>query len=156
MPRRSGVPKRDVLPDPQYNSKVISKLINAVMMGGKKAVAQSIVYDALNIIAEKTNQNAEEYFYTALENVKPLIETRTRRLGSTNYQIPIEVAPARRQTLALRWLITNARKRTERGMENRLASEIMDAFNSTGGAVKKKEEVHKMAESNKAFAHFRW
>lgn len=156
MPRRGGVPKREVLPDPKFNSIVVSKLINQIMWDGKKAIAQRIVYDAFDIIAQKTNANALEYFLTALENLKPLLETKARRVGGSNYQVPLEVTPARRQTMAIRWLVTYTRKRNERSAQEKLAAEIMDAFNSTGAAYKKKDDVHKMAESNKAFAHYRW
>ncbi len=156
MPRRSGVQKREVLPDPRYNSVVISKLINQIMWDGKKSIAQSIVYGALDKIQAKTNNEPEQYFNTALENIKPLLETKARRVGGSNYQVPIEVSPARRQTLAIRWLVSYARKRNERNMDERLAAEIMDAFNSTGAAFKKKDDTHKMAESNKAYAHYRW
>ena len=156
MPRRGGVPKRDVLPDPLYNSKVVTKLINQVMYDGKKGVAQRIVYDAFDIISEKTGREAIEVFNQAMENVMPLLETKARRVGGSNYQVPIEVRPDRRQTLGLRWLVTFTRKRSERTMCERLAAEIMDAANNTGASVKRKEDVHKMAEANKAFAHFRW
>ena len=156
MPRRGGVPKREVLPDPKFNSIVVSKLINQIMWDGKKAIAQRIVYDAFDIIAQKTNANALEYFLTALENLKPLLETKARRVGGSNYQVPLEVTPSRRQTMAIRWLVTYTRKRNERSAQEKLAAEIMDAFNSTGAAYKKKDDVHKMAESNKAFAHYRW
>ena len=156
MPRRGGVPKRDVLPDPLYNSKVVTKLINQVMYDGKKGVAQRIVYDAFDIISEKTGREAIEVFNQAMENVMPLLETKARRVGGSNYQVPIEVRPDRRQTLGLRWLVTFTRKRSERTMCERLAAEIMDAANNTGASVKRKEDVHKMAEANKAFAHYRW
>lgn len=156
MPRRGGVPKRDVLPDPKYGNVVISKLINQIMWDGKKSIAQKIVYNALESIKEKTNENEEQYFIEALENIKPLLETKARRVGGSNYQVPLEVSPARRQTLAIRWLVGYARKRNERTMEEKLAAEIMDAHNNTGAAFKKKEDTHKMAESNKAFAHYRW
>lgn len=156
MPRKGSVPKRQVLPDPKHNSIVISKLINAIMWDGKKAIAENIVYTAFDIIGTKTNENPETYFIAALENLKPLIETKARKVGGSNYQVPVEVSPTRRQTLALRWLVSFTRKRGERGMEHKLAAEIMDAYNSTGSSFKKKEEVHKMAESNKAFAHYRW
>ena len=156
MPRRGGVPKRDVLPDPIYNSKVITKLINQVMYDGKKGIAQRIVYDAFDIIKEKTGRDAMEVFNQAMENIMPMVETKARRVGGSNYQVPIEVRPERRQTLGLRWLVTFTRKRSERTMKERLANELMDAANNVGSAVKKREEVHKMAESNKAFAHFRW
>ncbi len=156
MPRRGGVPKRDVLPDPLYKSKVVTKLINQVMYDGKKGVAQRIVYDAFDIINEKTGREAIEVFNQAMENIMPLLETKARRVGGSNYQVPIEVRPDRRQTLGLRWLVTFTRKRSERTMCERLAAEIMDAVNNTGASVKKREDVHKMAEANKAFAHYRW
>ncbi|MCI5714415.1 MAG: 30S ribosomal protein S7 [Firmicutes bacterium] len=156
MPRRGGAPKRDVLPDPRYNNVVLSKLINQVMVDGKKSVAQSVVYGAFDIIQEKTGSEPNEYFMQALENLKPVLETKARRVGGSNYQVPIEVSPERRQTLAIRWLVTYARKRNERTMKDKLAAEIMDAYNNAGGAYKKKDDVHRMAESNKAFAHYRW
>ena len=156
MPRKGSVPKRDVLPDSKYGSKVITKLINQVMLDGKKAIAQGIVYDSFEIIKTKLGVEPLDYFMQALENVKPVLETKARRVGGSNYQVPLEIAPARQQTLAIRWLVSYARQRSERGMENKLAAEIMDAYNSTGGAFKKKEDSHKMAESNKAFAHFKW
>ena len=156
MPRRGGVPKRDVLPDPIYNSKVITKLINQVMYDGKKGIAQRIVYDAFDIIKEKTGREAMEVFNQAMENIMPMIETKARRVGGSNYQVPIEVRPDRRQTLGLRWLVTFTRKRSERTMKERLAAEIMDAANNNGASVKKREDTHKMAEANKAFAHYRW
>ncbi len=156
MPRRAGVPKRDVLPDPKYGNKVITKLINQVMLDGKKAIAQNIVYGAFDIIQNKLGVEPDVYFMEALENLKPLLETKSRRVGGSNYQVPLEVSPARQQTLAIRWLVTYTQKRSERGMDEKLAAEIIDAHNSTGGAYKKKDDVHKMAESNKAFAHYRW
>ena len=156
MPRRAGVRKRDVLPDFVYNSKVITKLINQVMLDGKKAIAENIVYGSFDIIKEKLGVEPDKYFAQALENVKPLLETKARRVGGSNYQVPIEISPARQQTLAIRWLVSYARKRNEKSMEEKLANEIMDAYNSTGGAYKKKDDTHKMAESNKAFAHYRW
>ena len=156
MPRRGGAPKRDVLPDPRYNNVVLSKLINQVMVDGKKSVAQSVVYGAFDIIQEKTGSEPNEYFMQALENLKPVLETKARRVGGSNQQVPIEVSPERRQTLAIRWLVTYARKRNERTMKDKLAAEIMDAYNNAGGAYKKKDDVHRMAESNKAFAHYRW
>ena len=156
MPRRGGVPKRDVLPDPIYNSKVITKLINQVMYDGKKGIAQRIVYDAFDIIKEKTGRDAMEVFNQAMENIMPMVETKARRVGGSNYQVPMEIRPDRRQTLAIRWLVLYARKRSEKQMYLRLAGELMDAYNSQGGAFKKKEDVHKMAEANKAFAHYRW
>ena len=156
MPRKGSVPKRDVLPDHKYGSKVVTKLVNQVMLDGKKEIAQNIVYGAFDIIKEKTSAEPFEYFEQALENLKPILETKARRVGGSNYQVPIEVTPARRQTLAIRWLVTYARKRNERTMEQKLAAEIMDAYNNAGGAYKKKDDVHRMAESNKAFAHYRW
>ncbi|MDR0697199.1 MAG: 30S ribosomal protein S7 [Christensenellaceae bacterium] len=156
MPRRSGVPKRDVLPDPVFNSKTITKLINQVMWDGERGVAQNIVYDAFEIVRNKLNINADEAFIRALENVMPVLEVKARRVGGSNYQVPIEIRPDRRQTLGIRWLVTYSRKRSDRTMKSRLANEIIDAYNSTGGAYKKKEEVHRMAEANKAFAHYRW
>lgn len=156
MPRRGGAPKRDVLPDPRYNSTVITKLVNQVMLDGKKSVAQNVVYGAFDIIQEKTGSEPNDYFNQALENLKPVLETKARRVGGSNYQVPIEVSPERRQTLAIRWLVTYARKRNERTMIEKLAAEIMDAYNNAGGAYKKKDDVHRMAESNKAFAHYRW
>jgi small subunit ribosomal protein S7 len=156
MPRRSGVPKRDVLPDPVYNSKIITKLINQVMWDGERGVAQRIVYDAFKIIENKLGQAPDQVFQKALENVMPVLEVKARRVGGANYQVPLEIRPDRRQTLGIRWIVSFARKRSERTMDDKLAAEIMDAFNSTGGAVKKKEETHRMAEANKAFAHYRW
>ena len=156
MPRRGGAPKRDVLPDPRYNNVVITKLTNQIMLDGKKSVAQNVVYGAFDIIQEKTGSEPNEYFMQALENLKPVLETKARRVGGSNYQVPIEVSPERRQTLAIRWLVTYARKRNERTMKEQLAAEIMDAYNNAGGAYKKKDDVHRMAESNKAFAHYRW
>ena len=156
MPRRGNVPKRDVLPDPVYNSKLVTKLINSIMLDGKKGVAQKIVYDAFDIIKEKTGKDPAEAFETAMENVMPVLEVKSRRVGGSNYQVPMDVRPERRQTLGLRWLTTYARKRGEKTMKERLAGEIMDAANNLGSAVKKREDVHKMAESNKAFAHYRW
>ena len=156
MPRRAGVRKRDVLPDFVYNNKIITKVINQVMLDGKKAIAEGIVYNAFAIIKEKLGVEPDKYFLQALENIKPLLETKARRVGGSNYQVPIEITPERQQTLAIRWLVGYARKRNEKSMEEKLANEIMDAYNSTGGAFKKKEDTHKMAESNKAFAHYRW
>ena len=156
MPRKGSVPKRDVLPDSKYGSKVVTKLINQVMQDGKKAVAQGIVYGAFDIIAEKLSVNPLDYFMEALENLKPLVETKARRVGGSNYQVPIEIKPGRQQTLAIRWLVAATRKRSERGADAKLAAEIIDAHNSTGGAYKKKDDVQRMAESNKAFAHYRW
>ena len=156
MPRRGSISKRDVLPDPMYNSKLVTKLINNVMYDGKKGVAQTIVYDAFTMIEEKIGQNALEVFQAALDNIKPELEVKARRVGGSTYQVPMEVRPERQQTLALRWLIAYSRNRSERPMAERLAGEIMDAKNSMGGAFKKKEETHRMAEANKAFAHYRY
>ena len=156
MPRRSGVPKRDVLPDPMYNSKVITKLTNQVMQDGKKGTAQTIVYEAFDIIAEKLGGAPEEIFLAALENVMPLLEVKARRVGGSTYQVPMEIRPERRQTLAIRWLVDFARKRGEKTMKERLAGEIIDAYNNTGASIKRKEEMHRAAEANKAFAHYRW
>jgi small subunit ribosomal protein S7 len=156
MPRRSGVPKRDVLPDSKYGSKIITKLINQIMEDGKKQTAENIVYGAFTTIEEKLNQKPNEVFTKAMENVMPLLETKSRRVGGSNYQVPMEVAPARRQTLAIRWIVLFARKRSERTMQAKLAAELMDAFNGAGGSVKRKDEMHRMAEANKAFAHYRW
>ena len=156
MPRRGSISKRDVLPDPLYNSKLVTKLVNNVMYDGKKGVAQTIVSDAFKMIEEKLGQNALEVFQAALDNIKPELEVKARRVGGSTYQVPMEVRPERQQTLALRWLIAYSRNRSERTMAERLASEIMDAKNSMGGAFKKKEETHRMAEANKAFAHYRY
>ncbi len=156
MPRRGGVPKRDVLPDPKFDSKVVAKLINQVMLDGKKGIAQTIVYDAFDAAAEKLGQEAIDVFNQALENVKPVLEVKARRVGGSTYQVPMEIRADRRQTLAIRWIVDAARKRSEKTMKERLAGELMDAFNNAGSAVKKKEEVHRMAEANKAFAHYRW
>ena len=156
MPRRGFVPKRDVLPDPVYNSKLVTKLINNIMEDGKKGVAQKIVYDAFDIVKEKTGKNPAEAFEEAMEAVMPVLEIKSRRVGGANYQVPMEVRPERRQTLGLRWITTYSRARGEKTMKERLAGEIIDALNSTGAAVKKCEETHRMAEANKAFAHFRW
>ena len=156
MPRKGNVPKRDVLPDPMYGSKVVSKLINNLMIDGKKGKAQTIVYDAFDIIAEKTGEEALEVFNKAMDNIMPVLEVKARRVGGANYQVPIEVRPDRRQTLGLRWLVTYTRARGEKGMVEKLAREIMDAANNTGASVKKREDTHKMAEANKAFAHYRF
>ena len=156
MPRRGFIPKRDVLPDPLYNSKLVTKLINSIMLDGKKGVAQKIVYGAFDIVKEKTGKEALEAFTAALENIMPVLEVKARRVGGATYQVPMEVRPERRQTLGLRWLTAYSRARSERTMGERLAGEIMDAINGVGGAVKKREDTHKMAEANKAFAHFRW
>lgn len=156
MPRKGHVQKRDVLADPLYNSKVVTKLINSIMLDGKKGVAQKVVYGAFDIIKEKTGNEPLDVFTQAMENIMPVLETKTRRVGGANYQVPMEVRPARRQTLGLRWLTAYSRARGERTMAERLAGELMDAANNTGAAVKKREDTHKMAEANKAFAHFRW
>lgn len=156
MPRRGHVPKRDVLPDPIYNDKVVTKLINNIMLDGKKGVAQKIVYNAFDIIKEKTGKDPREVFEQALNNIMPVLEVKARRVGGATYQVPMEVRPERRQALGLRWLTNYARARSERTMSARLAAEIMDAVNNAGNAVKKKDDTHKMAEANKAFAHYRW
>ena len=156
MPRKGHIAKREVLPDPIYNSTVITRLINVVMLDGKKGTAQSIVYGALNRVADLTGKDAFEVFNLALENIMPTLEVRSRRIGGQNYQVPCEVRPERRSTLGLRWLVTYARKRSEKTMEERLAKEIVDATNSQGQAFKKREDTHRMAEANKAFANYRW
>ena len=156
MPRRGNVPKREVLPDPMYNSVLVTKLVNSVMLDGKKGVAQKVVYSAFDMIKDKTGNEPLDVFNQAMENIMPSLETKSRLVGGANYQVPMEVRPARRQTLGLRWLTAYARARGERTMAERLAGEIMDAANNSGSAVKKREDTHKMAESNKAFAHFRW
>ena len=156
MPRRGNVPKRDVLPDPMYNSKVVSKLINQIMLDGKKGTAQTIVYDAFKIMGEKMNMEPMDIFKQAMENVMPVVEVKARRVGGANYQVPMEVRPDRRLTLGLRWLTAYSRARSEKTMRERLAGEILDAMNGTGGACKKREDTHKMAEANKAFAHYRF
>ena len=156
MPRRGNVPKREILPDPMYNSVLVTKLVNSIMLDGKKGGAQKVVYGAFDIIKEKTDKEALEVFNQAMENIMPSLEVKARRVGGATYQVPMEVRPARRQTLGLRWLTAYSRARSERTMAERLAGEIMDAANNTGSAVKKREDTHKMAESNKAFAHFRW
>ncbi len=156
MPRKGHVTKRDVLPDPIYNSKVVTKLINAVMIDGKRGVAQKIVYDAFTTVQEKRGADALESFEEALNNIMPVLEVKARRVGGATYQVPMEIRPERRQALGLRWLVTFSRKRNERTMKDRLANEIMDALNNTGGAFKKKEETHRMAEANKAFSHYKW
>ena len=156
VPRRGQIAKRDVLPDPLYNSKLVTRLINSVMYDGKKGVAQKIVYDAFEIIRTKTGKEPLEVFEEAMENVMPLLEVKARRIGGATYQVPIEVRPERRQTLGLRWITLFSRQRSERTMKERLANEILDAVNEAGGAFKRKEEMHRMAEANKAFAHFRY
>lgn len=156
MPRRSGVPKRDVLPDPIYGSKVITKLTNQVMIDGKKGTAQTIVYDAFDIIKDKLSAEPMDVFKQAMDNVMPVLEVKARRVGGSTYQVPLEIRPERRQTLGIRWIVLYARKRSEKTMKEKLAGEIMDAYNNTGASIKKKEEMHRMAEANKAFAHYRW
>ena len=156
MPRRGFVPKRDVLPDPMYNSKLVTKLINNIMQEGKKGVAQKIVYDAFDIVKEKTGRDALEVFTQAMDNIMPVLEIKARRVGGATYQVPMEVRPERRQTLGLRWITLYSRNRSERTMRERLAGEILDAVNNLGNSVKKREDTHKMAEANKAFAHYRW
>ena len=156
MPRRGNVPKRDVLPDPIYNSVMVTRLINSIMLDGKKGVAQKVVYGAFDIISNKTGKEPLDVFTTALDNIMPTLEVKARRVGGATYQVPIEVRPDRKQTLGLRWLTNYARARNEKTMKERLAGEIMDASNSLGAAVKKREDTHKMADSNRAFAHYRW
>ena len=156
MPRRGKIAKRDVLEDPIYNSKLVTRLINNVMVDGKKGVAQKIVYGAFDIVAEKTGKDALEMFQEAMDNVMPVLEVKARRMGGATYQVPMEVRPERRQTLGLRWITKDARLRNEKTMKERLAGEILDALNNTGGACKKRDDTHKMAEANKAFAHYRW
>ncbi|KKM12676.1 30S ribosomal protein S7 [Clostridiales bacterium PH28_bin88] len=156
MPRRGSVPKREILPDPIYNNKVVTKFVNQLMLQGKKGVAQAITYGAFDIIREKTGRDPLEVFEQAMKNVMPVLEVKARRVGGANYQVPVEVRSDRRQTLAIRWLVSFARKRSGKSMQEKLAGELMDAANNTGGAVKKREDTHKMAEANKAFAHYRW
>lgn len=156
MPRKGHVPKRDVLPDPIYKDKVVTKLINNIMQDGKKGTAQKICYGAFDIIREKTDKDPLDVFRQALENISPMLEVKARRVGGSTYQVPIEVRPERRQALGLRWLVSFSKKRGERTMKERLAGEIMDAINGTGGAFKKKEDTHRMADANRAFAHFKW
>ena len=156
MPRRGRISKRDVLPDPIYNSKIVTRLVNNVMYDGKKGVAQKIVYGAFEIVKEKSGKEPLEAFEQAMENIMPVLEIKARRVGGATYQVPMEVRPERRQTLGLRWLTTYSRARNEKTMKERLAGEILDACNNAGGAVKKREDTHKMAEANKAFAHYRW
>lgn len=156
MPRRGFIPKREVLADPLYNSKLVTKLINNIMLDGKKGVAQKIVYDAFEIIKEKTGKDPLEVFETAMENTMPLLEVKARRVGGATYQVPMDVRPERRQTLGLRWITTFSRNRGEKTMSQRLSGEILDALNQAGGAVKRRDEMHRMAEANKAFAHYRW
>lgn len=156
MSRRNAAVKREVLPDSVYNSTLVTKIINQVMYDGKKGIAESIVYSAMKFAAEKLNEDAFTVLETAIENIKPKLETKARRVGGANYQVPMEVSASRQQALAIRWLILSARKRNERGMEARLGAEIVDAFNQAGGAVKKRDDMHRQAEANKAFAHYRW
>lgn len=156
MPRKGSVPKRDVLPDPIYNSKLVTRLINKLMVDGKRGKAQSILYSAFDIVQEKSGKDPMEVFEQALKNIMPVLEVRARRVGGANYQVPIEVRPERRSTLGLRWLVNYARLRGEKTMEERLANEILDAANNSGASVKKREDTHKMAEANRAFAHYRW
>jgi len=156
MPRKGPVPKRDVLPDPIYQSKVVTRLINQIMIDGKRGIAQKILYNAFDIIKDKSGQNAMDVFEQAMENVMPVLEVRARRVGGSNYQVPMEVRPERRQALGLRFIVNYARERGEKTMDERLANEILDASNNMGGAVRRKEDLHKMAEANKAFAHYRW
>ena len=156
MPRRGNIAKRDVLADPIYNSKMVTRLVNSVMLDGKKGVAQKIVYEAFSMIQEKTGNDPLETFEKAMENIMPSLECKTRRVGGANYQVPVEVRADRRLSLGIRWTVGYARKRGERTMKEKLAGELMDAFNNTGAAIKKKEDTHKMAEANKAFAHYRW
>lgn len=156
MPRKGHVPKREVMPDARYNDVVVTKLIKSIMLDGKKGLAQSIVYGAFDIVAEKTGEDALEQFYKAMNNIMPVLEVKARRIGGANYQVPLEVRPERRQTLAIRWLVQYSRARGEKTMTERLAKELMDAANGQGASVKKREEVHRMAEANKAFAHYRY
>ena len=156
MPRRGFIPKREVLPDPVYGTTVVTKLINQIMLDGKRGVAQNVCYEAFKTVADKTGKEATEVFQAALNNVAPQLEVKARRVGGATYQVPMEIRPERRQTLALRWIVDFARKRGEKTMAERLAGELLDASNNTGAAVKRKEEMHRMAEANKAFAHYRW
>ena len=156
MPRKGSVPRREVLPDPVYNSRLVARFINRLMYNGKKGVAEKIMYSALTQLAEKTNEDAIKAFEKAMENVKPHLEVKARRVGGATYQVPMDVRPDRQGSLSIRWLINYARSRGEKGMVNKLSAELLDAFNSRGGAVKKREDIHRMAEANKAFAHYRW
>jgi small subunit ribosomal protein S7 len=156
MPRKGPVTRRDVLPDPIHNSKLVTRLINRIMLGGKRGVAQTLLYNAFDIIKDRTGNDPMEVFEQALKNIMPVLEVKARRVGGANYQVPIEVKPERRTTLGLRWLVNYSRQRGEKTMEERLAGEILDASNNTGASVKKREDMHKMAEANKAFAHYRW
>jgi small subunit ribosomal protein S7 len=156
MPRKGNVPRREVLPDPLYNSTLVSKFVNCMMWKGKKSTAEQIFYDALNIIQQKTSDDPVKVFKKAVDNVKPVLEVKTRRVGGANYQVPVEVNPNRRTSLSIRWLVGYSRERKEKSMEEKLAAELIDAANNRGSAIKKREDVHKMAEANKAFAHYRW
>lgn len=156
MPRKGAVPKRDILPDPVYNSKLVARFVNKIMMQGKKGIAENIVYDAFDLIRAKTGKDPLEVFELALKNVMPVLEVRARRVGGANYQVPVEVRPDRRFSLGIRWVVGYSRKRGEKTMYERLAAELLDAANNTGASIKKKEDTHKMAEANKAFAHYRW
>ncbi len=156
MPRRREVPERQVIPDPKYSNKLVSKFINSIMIDGKKSVAESILYGAFNFIEDKTKENPVKVFEKAIENVRPIIEVKSRRVGGSTYQVPTEIRPSRRTALGIRWIIRHSRGRSEKGMANKLAGELMDAASQRGGSIKKKEDTHKMAEANKAFAHFRW
>jgi len=156
MPRRREVPKRNILPDPKFHDKTVAKLINIMMLGGKKSIAESILYGALDIVAQKANDEAVKVLKKSLDNIKPTLEVKSRRVGGSTYQVPIEVRPDRRVSLAMRWLIKYSSVRSEKTMKDKIAGEILDAFNNRGAAVKKREDVHKMAEANRAFAHYRW
>jgi small subunit ribosomal protein S7 len=156
MPRRREIPERDIIPDPQYNSKLVSKFVACIMRDGKKSVAESILYGSFDLIEERTSKPPIKIFEQAVDNVRPLIEVKSRRVGGSTYQVPTEIRPSRRTALAIRWLISYARSRSEKGMANKLAGEFLDAANNRGASVKKKEDTHKMAEANKAFAHYRW
>lgn len=156
MPRRRLVQKKDILPDPKYNSKLVSKFVNVILKDGKKSTAEKIFYNALDIIKKKTGSDPLKVFKTAMENVKPLVEVKPRRVGGATYQVPVEIKPQRRTALAIRWMIKYSRGRSEKTMQEKLAGELLDAFNNTGSSIKKKEDTHKMAEANKAFAHYRW
>lgn len=156
MPRRRLIEKKDILPDPKYNSKLVSKFINVVLKDGKKSISEKIFYGALDILKKKTGSDPSKVFKTAMENVKPLVEVKPRRVGGATYQVPVEIKPQRRTALAIRWIIKYSRGRSEKTMQEKLAGELLDAFNNTGSSIKKKEDTHKMAEANKAFAHYRW
>jgi small subunit ribosomal protein S7 len=156
MPRRREVPKRNILPDPKYHDKTVAKLINIMMLAGKKSIAEAILYGALDLVAQRANDEAVKVLKKSLDNIKPMLEVKSRRVGGSTYQVPIEVRPDRRVSLAMRWLIKYSASRSEKTMKDKLAGEILDAFNNRGAAVKKREDVHKMAEANRAFAHYRW